>query len=94
MADAGLRPTRGDLRCVAYGHLTRLVAWRLRSSWDSSAPVKTRLGRIAAELKELPGLGEIESRVDRECGGLRDRQSAYVFEESSPYGGSNEFLAF
>src|SRR5208337_2867134 len=28
---ANLRPTRGDMRCIAYGHLVRLGMWTLRS---------------------------------------------------------------
>lgn len=44
---AGMEPTAGDIRCIVYGHLTRIAVWNLRKSWDTSAPTKDRLTRFA-----------------------------------------------
>ena len=35
---AGRAPTRGDTRCILFGHLTRLSVWNLRLSWDNTLP--------------------------------------------------------
>lgn len=43
---AGVRPTAGDIRCIVYGHLTRMTIWRLRADWDSSLPARARLERF------------------------------------------------
>lgn len=45
---AGMNPTAGDIRCIVYGHLTRMGVWNLRKSWDSGARTKERLARFAA----------------------------------------------
>ena len=33
---AGMKPTSGDIRCIIYGHLTRIAIWNLRKSWTVS----------------------------------------------------------
>jgi putative DNA methylase len=43
---AGMKPTLGDIRCLVYGHLTRIAIWNLRTSWDRSLPTAQRLARF------------------------------------------------
>jgi adenine-specific DNA methylase len=43
----GRKPTLGDTRCMAFGHLTRMAIWHLRHSWDRSLPMTDKLARIA-----------------------------------------------
>ena len=52
----GLKPTRGDIRCIIYGHLARLAIWRLRVTWDKAQPVSAKLAIVAAELRRGPTL--------------------------------------
>ena len=40
---AGLKVSAGDIRCVAYGHITRMAIWQLRPTWDASRPTETKL---------------------------------------------------
>jgi adenine-specific DNA methylase len=40
---AGRTPTRGDTRCIVFGHLTRLAVWSLRSSWDETLPTAQKI---------------------------------------------------
>lgn len=94
MAAAGLRPTKGDLRCVAYGHLTRLAVWLLRSSWRAAVPPLTKIRRVMETVEKLPRLPALEAAVERETGRLRERQTPYVFDTSLPYGANDEFIAF
>lgn len=44
---AGMKPTVGDIRCIVYGHLTRMGVWKLRGSWSADAPIQERLARFA-----------------------------------------------
>ena len=37
MRQANLTATAGDIRCITFGHLTRLAVWFLRSSWDQNS---------------------------------------------------------
>jgi hypothetical protein len=45
---AGVKPTAGDVRCIVYGHLTRMGVWNLRTGWDTTLPTHERLARFAA----------------------------------------------
>lgn len=94
MASGGLRPTSGDIRCIAYGHLTRLAIFRLRSCWNSGADVEAQLCAFDDECRKLPQLEEIHEAVVRKYGLIRQSQSAYVFEESQRYGENDEFITF
>lgn len=61
LRDAGMKPTAGDVRCIIYGHVTRLAVWNLRPTWDSSRPTAEKLTRVAEALDgfaDLPALIE------------------------------------
>ena len=49
----GVTPSAGDIRCVVFGHLTRMAIWRLRHDWDSTRPTAERLNRVAATVAAL-----------------------------------------
>lgn len=53
LASGGVTPTRGDLTCLALGHLTRLVTIQLAPSWEASRPIATRLQQTQETLMEL-----------------------------------------
>ena len=57
---AGRTPTRGDTRCIVFGHLTRLAVWRLRQSWDVTLPTARK---IAAFDDSVAGLGAPDSII-------------------------------
>jgi putative DNA methylase len=50
---AGVKPTAGDIRCITFGHLTRMAIWVLRPTWDVSAATMDKLARFAEALKAL-----------------------------------------
>jgi hypothetical protein len=50
---AGVKPTAGDIRCITFGHLTRMAIWVLRPTWDASAATKDKLARFAGALNAL-----------------------------------------
>ena len=47
LQQAGLRPSAGDIRCIVFGHLTRMAVWVLRKEWDSTRQTKDKLAAIA-----------------------------------------------
>ena len=57
---AGRTPTRGDTRCIVFGHLTRLAVWSLRQSWDKSLPTARK---IAAFDDSVASLGAPDSII-------------------------------
>ncbi len=56
---AGVNPTVGDIRCIIFGHLTRMTVWRLRATWDSNLAVDERVRRFADELSALTDIGSL-----------------------------------
>jgi hypothetical protein len=46
LQQAGVKPTAGDIRCIVFGHLTRMAIWKLRDAWDSSRPTKDKLAAV------------------------------------------------
>ena len=51
---AGRTPTRGDTRCILFGHLTRLAVWNLRLGWDETLPT---VQKIAAFERSVSSFG-------------------------------------
>jgi hypothetical protein len=50
---AGVKGTTGDIRCITFGHLTRMAIWLLRPSWDTSVPTAEKLSRFEGSLRAL-----------------------------------------
>lgn len=63
---AGMNPTMGDIRCVTFGHLTRMTVWRLRRTWDASLPTDERVRKFAIELSSLADVGSVVRAIGAE----------------------------
>ena len=59
LAEAGLTATQGDIRCICFGHLTRLAIWNLRGTWDSKRPVTERMNLINQWLNKFGGVNAV-----------------------------------
>ena len=64
LAEAGLTATQGDIRCICFGHLTRLAIWNLRGSWDSTRPVNERMDAINAWFTKFGGAGAVLTALE------------------------------
>jgi len=58
-----LSPTRGDERCITYGHLIRLAIWFLRGQWDKSETITKRIAKVAEWLSEFGGWPAAEKHL-------------------------------
>jgi len=56
---AGMKPTPGDIRCIAFGHITRMSAWRLRRSWDVALPVQRKLAIFREAMDALATVEQV-----------------------------------
>lgn len=63
----GVRVTRGDARCVAYGHLIRMAIWKLRKKWDRSASWADKLDQIDRVANQAGGFDEVERNLDEDA---------------------------
>jgi len=60
LAAGGLKPSRGDARCVAFGHLMRLAIWNIRKGWKANLPTPAKLAEIARYIRALGGPSAVE----------------------------------
>lgn len=79
---AGMKPTLGDIRCIVYGHLTRIAVWNLRKSWDTSLPTAQRLELFT---KMIFSIGDPQKIIDS-FGAVPKQGTARVAESRSTYG--------
>jgi hypothetical protein len=56
-----IAPTPGDARCLLLGHLTRLVVWQLRSTWQPEAKTHTKLSQVQMMFQSIC----LNSSIDR-----------------------------
>ena len=84
LREGGVRLTRGDARCVAYGHLIRLAVWRLRHGWDLSAGWAEKLARVGWAIAEMGGFAALERHLDEEIV-KTSRKANRVREETVSY---------
>lgn len=61
---AGMKPTAGDIRCIAYGHITRMVVWNLRPFWDASQPTEKKLAIIRAAMDTIATVEDVTACLE------------------------------
>ena len=57
LRSGNVKPTAGDMRCIAYGHLIRLAIWNLRKTWDKNADINKRLSAVSSWISEIWRMG-------------------------------------
>jgi putative DNA methylase len=50
---AGMKPSRGDIRCITFGHLTRMAIWNLAPSWNTAMDTAEKLERFENAVRAL-----------------------------------------
>ena len=68
LRNGNVKPTAGDTRCIAYGHLVRLAIWHLRKDWDKAADTDQRISIVACWLRDFGEWPEVEEHLE----GLRN----------------------
>ena len=61
---AGMKPTAGDIRCTALGHITRMTIWRLRPSWDATLPAEKKLSAFQEEMDAIATVDDVAARLE------------------------------
>lgn len=60
---AGMKPTVGDIRCVALGHITRMAIWQIRPSWDATLPVETKLSIFRGAMNSIATAEDVAEQL-------------------------------
>ena len=77
----GLTASPGDTRCIALGHLTRIVVWTLRTSWNRAAGTAEKLARVADALENLAHLEDVLAKIKPTDTPLVTGSQASLFED-------------
>jgi hypothetical protein len=64
LANAGMKPTVGDIRCIVFGHITRMTIWNLRFDWNPSGATDDKLKQIKQVMDELATLKEVTTILE------------------------------
>lgn len=64
LTEAGMTPRRGDIRCITFGHLTRLAIWNLRESWNRDLSTAAKLKRFGLALRSFGEPDDIMARIE------------------------------
>lgn len=94
LRDGNVKPTSGDIRCIAYGHLIRLAIWNLYKAWDSKANIHKRLSAISSWIRIFGGWREIEKNLDEMGDHYIDAPLFSVHEKLEKYGDPYAEISF
>ena len=62
---AGMQPTAGDIRCIAYGHITRMAIANLREAWDPLVPTSKKLAAVRKAMDRVALLDAVQARLEQ-----------------------------
>lgn len=62
---AGMKPTAGDIRCMALGHITRMAIWQLRPTWDSALKAEKKLAIFKSVMDAIATVEQVAERLER-----------------------------
>lgn len=65
LRSAGMKPTAGDIRCIVFGHITRMAVRRLRKSWNKELSTPQKLALFA---QAVATFGDLKSLIDALAG--------------------------
>jgi adenine-specific DNA methylase len=94
LAEAGVTATKGDIRCVCFGHLTRLAIWNLRGSWDRKLLVADRINLINRWFTKFGGVEAVLSALDETFSKARREQSWVPEKFLRETGGNGDEISF
>lgn len=80
-----VKPTAGDTRCIAHGHLIRLAIWNLRRHWDKNADINKRLSAVSSWLLAFGGWREIENYLGEPVDPYHDAPLFAAHENQEKY---------
>ena len=87
-------PTRGDVRCIIFGHLIRLAIWQLRRTWQRDMPIEEKLAAVARYIQNTSGCQSVEPCLSDDLSYAPKYQRAIVREDTATYGTNNSDISF
>ena len=90
-----VKPTRGDIKCIIYGHIIRLATWSLRKRWNTNRELPDRLSEVEHWIQSFGGWLDVEKCMASEQKLNSDENSVYsVNEKNAVYGDDDVDIPF
>jgi adenine-specific DNA methylase len=90
----GVKPSPGDIRCVAYGHLIRLAVWSLRKKWDKRRKTGERISVVEQWLERFGGWTAVDKNLNGSKPENSKKEPLMVREKTGVYGGEHAEVSF
>lgn len=94
LKDGNVKPTLGDIRCILYGHLIRLVVWHLRKKWNKKGKTESRLLRVEAWIGQFGDWQGIIKQFNNASYRRKKMFHNVVAEDRAGYGTENGEISF
>jgi hypothetical protein len=90
-----VKPTRGDIRCITYGHLVRLAIWTLRLEWNKTEPTITRIAKVKDWLHHFGNWTTVEKCMEHDRAKTEKEMPLFAVHESdAEYGAEYADVSF
>ena len=90
-----VKPTRGDIRCIAFGHLVRLAIWSLKNKWSKKETTDSRIAKVAKWIHDFGGWKGVENHLDFDGNISNEDMPLFALRESeSEYGAEDADVSF
>jgi hypothetical protein len=77
-------PTQGDIRCIACGHLIRLVIWNLRHAWNPNRSVGERTATVRQWAEAFGSIESVLQEVGADYTEASPMQQWQLRDEGAP----------
>lgn len=80
LIEGGVKPTKGDIRCIIFGHLARLAVWNLRNGWQRNESAGAKLARATKWVESFGGVESVIVALGGDFGTAAAQQAWAVCE--------------
>lgn len=94
LRSGNITPTRGDIRCIVFGHLIRLAIWRLKLSWNRAKSIEERLEKVTCCIQDMGGLSAVEQHFGDDLLQVPKFQGQIVKEDETLYRMDDDEISF
>jgi adenine-specific DNA methylase len=94
LRQGNMNPTRGDIRCIIFGHLIRLAIWNLRIGWNREISTKTRLKKVDDWISNFGGPKSVEMYLDDILSTAPEKQAMMIQESEATYERISDEISF
>ena len=80
LIEGDVKPTKGDIRCIIFGHLARLAVWNLRHDWRRNESASAKLARATKWIEVFGGVESVIIALGDDFGTAAAQQAWAVCE--------------